>query len=186
MTLSSLELSMIRHIVANEMAPTGQRISDKEFCETVKCSPETLRKYTRVRCNCKKCEWTFITSQDLPKSCKDCGGEVEYRPLNPEFYQTLQSALNDARDTGDFYGLTLHQWGLEQLKHLYDKARTPTEQERILSKILAQTKDAVPFTGAVDYSHLTDDQLIETALGRLDNTLESGTKLRLLELSKGA
>ena len=177
---------MINHLVGNELAPSSERVGDKEFCEMVGVHPETVKKYRRVKVDCKACDWNLITVGQLPKSCQKCGGEVEYRPLNPEFYQALQAALKEAHETNDFYGLRLRQWGLEQLHALYGKARTPTEKQKILSQILAQTADAVPFTGAVDYSHIPDTQLVEIALNRMDNTLESAVKARLLELSKGA
>ena len=185
MTLSALQLSIINHVVSNELAP-DKHLSDASFAKICGCSTDTIQRHMKVMVNCTACDWKLETSKEIPKSCKKCGEKVEYRPLYPEFYQALQGALKEARETNDFYGLRLHQWGLEELQGLYEKASTPTEKQKILTQILAQTKDAVPTTGAVDYAHYPDDQLIEIAMNRMDNSLDAAMKQRLIELSRGA
>lgn len=84
---------------------------------------------------------------------------------NEEFRVAVRSAKEEAEETADPFALYARQWALEQMFGLYAKAKTTTEKRQLLKEVMEQTKH-VDAGEVVDYSHLTDDDLLSLCLAR--------------------
>jgi hypothetical protein len=167
MALTPLQWSCINHIVAYELSPPDNRLSDIDFCEMIGIDERSLQRYQAKRFRCAKCKdiQRDLRRKDPPAAdypCAGCGPTewVDMGPAYPDFFKSLTAALKDAHDTNDYFSLRTRQWALEELVRLYkDKNTTDTNKRHILKAIREETADSVPQRQVTDFAAMPDEEL---------------------------
>jgi predicted site-specific integrase-resolvase len=121
----------------------------------------------------KWCEVAGITTRTLQRWQKES-----------EFKESPQAALDEANDSKDPFASVARQWGLEQLMAVYAKAKTATEKRHILGQILKETEHVATYSEPVDYSAMTDEDLVAMCLNRKVSPAGM-TEDELIRLAKG-
>jgi len=116
---------------------------------------------------CPACGYSRACMQ-REAECKKCGAEITDFPARfPEFYSAWKAAEDAAENAGDdLFAIKTRQWALEQMVSLYNKSKTQTDKRQAIKMILELTADVADNGTAVDYSEMTDEELVSAALAR--------------------
>lgn len=164
--LNPHQRAAIQHLVAYSQSPPEGRISHEQFCETIGITTRTLQLWRAITLTCNECG-TTRTTQFNETQCKKCeSGNVSTTPRFPEFYAAWKKSESEAVDAGDdLFAIKTRQWALEQLVSMYHKSKG-SEKRQNLKMILDMTKDIADDGTPVDFSELSDDELVEAAMNR--------------------
>ncbi len=104
--------------------------------------------------------------------------------LNPEFAAALDAQRSAMDDSSDPYALIARTVALEQLMAMMSKKITVSERRAVIKDVMEYTKHVDTQGDPVDYSDLTDDDLVAAILNR-DLSPLGMTEAELKRLAKG-
>lgn len=105
---------------------------------------------------------------------------------DPEFAAFLDQSLKDIEASADPFALCARTFALEQLfAMLSEKGQSSDSRRKVLKEILNATEHVADTGDIVDYSQLTDDDLLASVLNRKLSVLGM-TEAELLKAAKGA